>query len=224
MKKIAKIIKTSIRRLGFDISRIDQVQEGWSVDSPEYVRLLEEYSGILEDLNVKKIHYGCGRRLFGDGWVNVDRNMSTSNEENLYMSADLTFKHPFPSDHFLFAFAEDFLEHLTQDESLIFLSEVFRCLQTGGVLRLSFPGLSGILRQHYRSSDFEGAAMGRREAFTLWGHQHYYCEESLTVVSQHIGFSKIDFVTYGVSKYDALKDLDHRVEQQHLNIYAELIK
>jgi len=81
---------------------------------------------------------------------------------------ELVGEHPFPSNHFRFGFAEDFLEHLDQAESLIFLSEACRCLQSTGVLRLSFPGLSGVLSRHYRSSDFQGSHTGIVEAFQTW--------------------------------------------------------
>ena len=224
MQTIKKTFKAILNSLGYDISRMDKARKSRASDSPDYLSLREEYSSRLRKLGVTKAHYGSGNNLFGSGWVNIDRNPTCPDPTKLYMSADLVSKHPFPSNHFLFSFAEDFLEHLTQDESIIFLSEVFRCLQMGGVLRLSFPGLRGVLRRHYRSSDYDGASVGREEAFTRWAHKHFYCEESLSIVTRHIGFSDVKYVRYGISAHEELRNLDHRADQQDLNIYAELTK
>lgn len=217
MEAIKKSVKAVLRRLGYEISRIDHGRK-----SCDYVSLREEYSRTLLRLDVRKAHYGCADHLFEDGWVNIDLNPRDSTK--LYMSADLVSRHPFPSDHFCFSFAEDFLEHFTQDESIIFLAEAFRCLKMGGVLRLSFPGLRGVLQRHYRSSDYDGASIGMEEAFTRWGHKHFYCEESLSIVAHHIGFSGVQFVEYGASAHEELKGLDYRIDQRDLNIYAELTK
>ena len=167
--------------------------------------------------------------MFGPVWFifcknNIDRNQTCPDHSKLYMVADLTCKHPFPSDYFEFAFAEDFIEHLPQADSITFLSEVYRCLKIGGVLRLSFPGLPGVLRKHYRSSDYEGASTGKEEAYTMWGHHHFYTEESLSLVARHIGFSEFRPVQYGSSVHDELCNLDSREGQRGLNIYAEIVK
>jgi predicted SAM-dependent methyltransferase len=221
---IKKIFKSYARRLGYDISRIYDESVSMINEGNSYLKLKDKYSSELNLKKIKKAHYGCGIHHFENDWVNIDRYPTSTKNNSHYMRADLTSKHPFPSNYFHYAFAEDFLEHLSQDVSIIFLSEVFRCLKAGGVLRLSFPGLRGILQKHYRSSNYVGAAIGRKEAYTIWEHKHFYCEESLSIVAEHIGFSNIRFVQYGVSDYEALKNLDHREDQKGLNIYTELTK
>jgi predicted SAM-dependent methyltransferase len=213
-----------IRSFGYEIIRTDKgiksiLAEGQNTPNPH-----EKYSQKLKKLEITKVHYGSGGHLFGEGWINVDRNSFQAPSDRIYMSADLASEHPFPSDQFQFGFAEDFLEHLTQEESIIFLSEAFRCLRKGGVLRLSFPGLRGVLKRHYRSGGYEGASIGREEAYTMWGHKHFYCEESLALIAEHIGFSKIKFVQFGLSDHEELIHLDFRADQQDLNIYVELTK
>jgi predicted SAM-dependent methyltransferase len=195
----------------------------------DHARLCEEYAKKLQDLKIDKAHYGSGSppsgRVFGDGWVNIDLGGAAfADPTTAYVPVDLASKHPFPSGYFRFSFAEDFLEHLDQSQSMIFLSEAFRTLRQRGVLRLSFPGLRGVLRRHYRSSDYEGASVGQEEAYTMWGHKHFYCEESLLIVARHLGFSNVEYVEYGKSKYKDLADLDSRLDQRDLNIYAELTK
>ncbi len=208
-----RIAKELCNRLGYDVSRIPRVQN-----------TKKDYSKELRQLGVEKAHYGSGVRLLSTDWVNIDLAPRPLDSNKVYVPANLASKQPFESNFFKFAFAEDFLEHLDQSESLIFLSEVFRCLQPGGVLRLSFPGLRGILRRHYLSSDYEGASVGQTQAYTIWGHKHYFSEESLETVATHIGFSKTDFVEYGKSAHEDLSNLDSRPDQRDLNIYAELTK
>ena len=224
MEAVKNMLKSLMRNVGYDVYRIDRHRVVRIAAGPDYLSLLEDYATKLLKFGLTKAHYACGPLLYGNGWINIDHQEACFDSTESYIRADLTTKHPFPSNHFSFSFAEDFLEHLTQEESLIFLCEAFRCLKSGGVLRLSFPGLKGVLQRHYLRSDYEGAAQGREEAFTLWDHKHFYCEESLALVARHIGFSDVTFVKYGESMHEELRKLDSRADQQDLNIYAELTK
>jgi predicted SAM-dependent methyltransferase len=169
-----------------------------------------------------KIHYGCGHKII-KGWLNVDFHPNLINRTHT-LSVNLVERHPFPENSFIFGFAEDFIEHLNQADSIVFLCEVFRTFRFGGVLRLSFPGLEGVLKKHYRDSDYEGAAAGKYEAYTLWDHLHFYSKEELSLVCRHIGFREVKFVDYGNSTFEELKGLDYRQEQIGTNTYAEIIK
>lgn len=193
-------------------------------DGVEFANLCNQHAAELRQLGITKAHYGCGSCLFGRGWVNIDRGTIPTNATEAFFSMDLLQCHPFPFEFFRFSFAEDFLEHLDQSESLIFLSEVFRTLRPERVLRLSFPGLPGVLRRHFRGTDWDGASVGQKEAYTMWDHKHFFCQESLILVARHLGFSDIRFVEYGKSVDDELRNLDSRLDQKDLNIYAELTK
>jgi predicted SAM-dependent methyltransferase len=221
---IKKIIRIAINQLGYDLIPRESPVSSPAIDLPDWFRLCDENSRKLRDLGIDKAHYGCGPQLFGAGWVNLDLAPAPPDHGKVYLSANLVSQHPFPSNFFRYAFAEDFLEHLDQSESLIFLAEAFRTLQPGGVLRLSFPGLRGVLTKHYRSSDFAGASLGQQEAYTMWDHKHFYCEESLAMVARHIGFAEVQYLEYGRSSYAELCHLDYRQDQKDLNIFAELTK
>jgi len=80
--------------------------------------------------------------------LNADKNLV---DKFLYRALDLTSRQPFNDGSFKYGFCEDFLEHLTQAESITFLSECFRVLKPGGILRMSFPGLEGVLKTHYHA-------------------------------------------------------------------------
>ena len=176
------------------------------------------------------IQYGCGQNII-EGWFNVDGfkhyyawDAVPEAVKARIVRVELVGAHPFPDNHFRFGFAEDFLEHLDQAESLIFLSEAYRCLRPSGVLRLSFPGLAGVLARHYRSSDYQGAHTGFVEAFQTWHHKHFYAEASLELVSRHIGFRRFHVAPFGESAYPELKGRETRPDQIDLNLIVELTK
>jgi predicted SAM-dependent methyltransferase len=173
-----------------------------------------------------RIQYGCGSNFLA-GWLNVDMvpefRVPLEHRPH-YLQMSLIHRHPFANDTFRFEYAEDVLEHLSQDASLLFVAEAYRTLQSGGTLRLSFPGLRGVLRRHYRSSDFAGADAGRKEAYTPFGHKHFYCEESIELVGRHLGFRQIDFPGHKESRHPELAGLETRVEQSELNLNVELTK
>jgi predicted SAM-dependent methyltransferase len=224
MRILKIVILSAIRKLGYEIYRIAAIENEQVIEKAIYPQQPDDCSGKLKELGINKAHYGCGPKLFGDGWANIDSASPGIEPSKVYIRANLTSKHLFPSDFFKFSFAEDFIEHLDQSESIVFLAEAFRTLQPGGVLRLSFPGFREVLQRHYKSSDFEGTSAGNQDAYTHWGHRHFYCEDSLSIVARHIGFSDIEFVKYGKSKYEEFHNLDTRSDQKDLNIYVELRK
>lgn len=167
-----------------------------------------------------RINYGCGQHLLKD-WLNID--LHDSNEPN-YRKINLLEKHPFGNDVVKFGFSEDMLEHLTQAESIFFLSEAYRTLSKNGVLRLSFPCLEGVLKNHYSMPSETRVREGEFEAYAFWDHVHFYSKDELSLVANHIGFRKIKFVDYGKSEHLELMNLDTRKDQIGLNAYIELTK
>jgi len=183
----------------------------------------------LARLMSDRVHYACGQNVL-EGWLNVDGfDESYPNGcVDLQKSAriyrmDITAPHPFPDNSFQWGYSEDFLEHLTQAESMVFLCEAYRTFKPGGVLRLSFPGLAGVLRRHLRSGGHQGAATLISEAYTRWYHEHFYTFESLELVACHIGFSKVTPCDYGHSRHSILKQ-ETRPNQADLNLVVELTK
>lgn len=167
-----------------------------------------------------KIHYGCGGNIM-DGWLNVDlHELDASN----YRRINLIEKHPFPDNTFLFAYAEDVIEHLSQAESIFFLAEIYRTLATDGVARLSFPGLEGVLRRHYSPLSEKRVREAEFEAYSFWDHIHFYSQEEIRLVAIHLGFRQVEFHEYAKSSHPELCGLDTRIEQKDLNIIVELTK
>jgi SAM-dependent methyltransferase len=167
-----------------------------------------------------KVHYGCGPVLL-DGWLNVDELPSDAAG---YMIVNLLEKHPFPNNSVQFGYAQDVLEHFDQAQSMFFLSEVCRTLSPGGVMRLSFPGLEGVLLKHYSPPTEANVRTGEIDAYSVWDHLHFYSNGELELVSKHLGFSGFRLVNFGQSEHPELRNLDTRTEQLGLNTYAELTK
>lgn len=217
---LKKLIRNTINLTGYDIRKIQQ--KAFSLQYTE--------DQFWETHGLTKIQYACGPKFLKD-WINVDfyspsamKERYQITEEYIYYQADLSLRQPFQDNSFSYAFAEDFIEHLNQADSLIFLNECYRVLATGGILRLSFPSLEGVLKRHFSSSNMKELQQGKKDAYEQFEHLHFYSREELTLVAEHIGFSDIHYTSFGQSEHDALKGMETRGEQQDLNTYVELTK
>lgn len=215
-----KLLKRMINLTGYDIQRI--AARKWPVR--------RDGDRHLFPPPLPRVHYACGPKPL-PGWVNVDiypLEVMTKRfgmpEEFVYCQTDLGGRQPFPDNSFSLAFAEDFIEHLSQQDSIVFLSECLRVLKPGGVLRLSFPGLAGVLKRHFATPTHAAIAKGIHDAYLHFAHLHFYSREELELVAAHLGFSRIHFASFGCSDHEGLRGLETRDKQQDLNIYVELTK
>ncbi len=197
---------------------------GYEITKMERKDLAARQAGLNLAGNNRRIHYACGFRML-EGWLNVDSELLFKAQSGYEIrNVNLVGPHPFPDNWFEYGFCEDFIEHLSQSDSMIFLAEAHRTLRKGGVLRLSFPGLEGVLMRHGSGEAYEGYEMMKTDAYTMWGHIHFYSREELLLVCTHIGFRDIRFVEYGLSDHPPLAGLDYREDQKDLNIYTEMTK
>lgn len=203
------IIKYLLKKLGYKLVKVKDKQ---LFSNPKSV----------ETYGLNKINYGCYRNYYED-WLNVDLNIAES-EKYKTAKVNLVQSHPFKDNTFNYGFAEDFIACLNQSELIIFLVEVFRTFQTGGVLRISTPGLEGVLRKHYPNSKFETAILAKSEAYNIWGNIQFPSFNDLEMICKHIGFSDIKKVNFGKSHHLALNNLDIRTHQIGLNTYIEITK
>ncbi|WP_157652784.1 class I SAM-dependent methyltransferase [Burkholderia ubonensis] len=185
----------------------------------------------------RNIQYACGLNPF-DGWLNVDffddaliwnfkhiGGVPRKVAEGVY-KMNLLERHPFPDNSFEYAFCEDFIEHIDQKNAILFLSEVLRTLKPGGVLRLTSPGLQGVMNFHFNKANFDAVVENHHSAYTQWGHLHFFTHDSLKTTAMGLGFSKYRARSYHKSWHRQLKGLETRAEQDKykINIYAELTK
>ena len=220
VRPLNRLIKKIANLFGYDIRRIS--------NTPFTPPGSQEKNWDTFGLN--RIQYACGPKFLKD-WVNVDfyppdvmKTRFKMPGDIVYFQADLGLRQPFGDETFSFAYTEDFIEHLSQADSIIFLNECYRVLKESGVLRMSFPGLDGVLMRHFNAREYKVLAQGKRDAFDQFQHIHFYSREELSLVAHHIGFSSVRFVEYGQSDYEPLQNRETRDRQQDLNIYVELIK
>jgi hypothetical protein len=203
------LVKYLLQLFGYKPVKIKNLQE---IPNPER----------LETFGLTKINYGCYRNYI-KGWLNVDLNISQS-EEFKTAQVNLALRHPFDDETFHYGFAEDFVACLTQGDLIIYLYEVYRTFRKGGVLRISTPGLEGVLKKHFSDLHQSEVITSKIEAYNLSGNVQFPSLSDLTMITRHIGFSDIKIVEFGKSDHLELNNLDTRTDQIGLNTYVEITK
>lgn len=95
-----------------------------------------------------KLNFGCGSR-FSPTWVNIDV-YSVGPEVR---RVNLLKRFPFPDDYFDAAYSSHVVEHFTPSQTSHLISEAFRVLKPGGVLRTVVPDLEATCREYLRILD-----------------------------------------------------------------------
>jgi predicted SAM-dependent methyltransferase len=160
----------------------------------------------------------------GREWSILISDGEASKDKFVGIARDLLERHPFPDGTFEYGFAEDFFEHLDQQDQLIFLTEAHRTLKAGGVLRLAFPCLEGVLAVHYPRGGLAVALKAREEAYELHAHRHFPSKDELRLMALHLGFRQVDVCEFGTSCHPVLAGLEFRREQAAVHLHVELVK
>jgi predicted SAM-dependent methyltransferase len=163
--------------------------------------------GPRDKQGIKRVHVGCGPHNLLPDWWNVDVRKFPGIDEVM----DVT--QPWPWENLDYVFGEHFLEHLLLDHALQFLQHAGNGLREGGTLRLSTPNLEWVLLTHFLSGQVESQrrimdTIKMNRAFHGWGHHFLYTKEMLAFVVMEIGFTNVDFYTYGESKNPDLCGLE----------------
>ncbi len=153
-----------------------------------------------------RLHIGCGQEAMA-GWINID-NQGLPGVDQV-----LDVRHGLPFTGVAAIYAEHFLEHLSLDEGIAFLTECRRVLAGDGILRLSTPSLDWVLTTHYRWSDATEEDRGLdcirlNRAFHGWGHQFLYNRPMLGSALRAAGFANVAFRAYGESEVPELRGLE----------------
>ena len=95
---------------------------------------------------MQMVNVGCGRHFHRD-WVNLDLVSGVPG----VMRHDLRRGLPFDKAACDVIYHSHLLEHLTDKNARSFLSDCFRVLKPGGILRVVVPDLEGISRAYLAS-------------------------------------------------------------------------
>lgn len=163
----------------------------------------------------------------GKEWLNGD---IIAGEIHLNATKNL----PFPAESIDVVFTEQFIEHLNQKQAIQFLSEAYRVLKPGGIIRQSTPDLEKLIalyldqnetvnfedaverhiRSHHKNTPYAKATGCQfiNDMFNLWGHQFIYDKSTLQNITKNAGFVKIEWFSFGESEHDDLKNLERHAD------------
>lgn len=184
--------------------------------------------------NIEKLHIGCGYCLL-DGWLNTDINLHS--KDVVYL--DITKPFPFRDTSFKYVFAEHVCEHVSFNEFVSALREIFRVLLPSGVFRIAIPSIEFLLDicnnphdktnsqyidwsiQNFATQDISAFSFEQSELAIVtlnnfmrnWGHQFIYSIPMIELMLKGIGFEKVKRCKVGDSMHEELKNLERHATQ-----------
>lgn len=191
---------------------------------PRLLTRRKEIQLYLDQTLCRKLQLGGSDKLL-PGWLNTD--IAPASRAVTYLDAARPF--PLPTGAFDFIFCEHFIEHIERKDAANCLSETFRCLRPGGVLRVATPDLeryaelfSKVLVEDQRRFLELGSAFYRWErpspCLALnhlvynWGHRFLYTPEELSHALRVAGFADLEFVSVGQSAHAALRGIERHAD------------
>lgn len=216
-----------------------------------------------------KLNLGCGS-IRPMGWVNIDSSLNANIQKIpvigkriskifnpieyedtnvVYMNLNRPWK--YNNNSVDIVYASHLFEHLTIKSSNLFLSEAYRTLKPGGIIRIVVPDLYQICKKYleeYNSAD----TLRDTTKFIMWAinmhregqygdigflkkivlewqgypHQHkfMYDKNSLQLKFQEFQFVDIVSLSYGISHSIAeIKDVEG-TKESYLSVYLEAKK
>jgi hypothetical protein len=167
------------------------------------------------------LQFGSGKTRLPEPWQNLDE------------SHDIRKKLRFDDDSARFIFAEHVIEHVSFHQGLFFLTECYRVLSVGGVLRVSFPDVVRVSHAPHKWSDaymarlkdkgepIEGKLSPGKVTMLLsagWGHQMAWTEALMFLELLAVGFRRVCPLEYSKSQYQELTGID----SHHLEVGRDL--
>lgn len=197
------------------------------------------YVARVRRLKAKKsllVNVGCGPYGKPDGWINLDLHQL----QNVYVRADCRRRLPLADASCRGIHVEMFLEHLDPfDELNSFLSDCYRALEPGGILRVIVPDAELFVRAYlspgwealneisYGGENWAEVYPGKMEALNhvfQQGYEHYggWDYERLERLLKNAGFGRCQRVQYAKGEFPG-GPIDREYHRQN-GIYAEATK
>ena len=237
---ITALIKKAFRKFGYEIIRLNQIDNGLADKSNQdgHYKLSKKY----QNYQPLKLHFGCGPRVL-KGWVNIDLKYvpfekymkyygskyypqeQRGNKSDLYAFNVTKSELPLPDNCVDVIFHEDFLEHLSQLDQIIFLAESLRVLKKDAVHRVNTPNL--LISMKEKSTFTLGKTGVYVDEWYKHGHLNLLTPNLLEEMALMVGYSKVLFT--GRDKTTSkLIPLEYRPDpkdrSEYGNIFADLIK
>jgi predicted SAM-dependent methyltransferase len=145
---------------------------------------------VLTEIEMIKLHLGCGPRNFGDDWVHID-----GGDYDHLDSYDI-INLPVDDNSVDLIYASHVLEYFDREEAGDILGKWFKALKAGGVLRLAVPDFHAMVRLYFEQNlpleTFLGPLYGKMKmgGETIY-HKTTYDQESLVkLLEEKVGFSE----------------------------------
>jgi predicted SAM-dependent methyltransferase len=233
---VKKIINTLLAKVGYTIKK----RPGDLTDKNDFARLANDARKLSEI----RVHFGCGPRIL-KGWVNIDVSYAhygpylqfytdkyypeaiRGSREDLYIIDIIKDGLPLPDDSVDLIFHEDFFEHLTQKQQVIFLAETLRVMKKGAVHRINTPNLVSSMRDN---ADFsKGKAGVYTGEWDRWEHFSVMSPAILEDMAKMVGYSKTYFNSKDQSIAATKLPLEYRPDEKDRpapdsNVFADLVK
>lgn len=172
-----------------------------------------------------RLHLGSGDHIL-IGWTNVDALALPG-----VTPWDLRKPLPVRPGSIDYIFSEHFIEHITLDETRRLLTDCYRALRPGGIIRLSTPDLAKIVEEYQAGRTDEWIdvdwhpstpAQMVNEAVREWGHLFIFDEAELSTLLHEVGFRDVTRAAFHSSHHDPLRGLECRPD--HGEVIVEAVK
>jgi predicted SAM-dependent methyltransferase len=236
MRIVKKIFKKLLAKMGYTIDRY----QPYNTDKNDFDRL----STTVTKLDKVKLHFGCGPRVL-KGWINIDLSYEPfepylpyytdkhypeeirGTRDDLYVINIIENGLPLPDNSVDIIFHEDFFEHLTQKEQVIFLAETLRVMKKGAVHRINTPNLKASMRDN---SEFAKGKTGvYASEWENWHHYSIMTPAILDDMAKMVGYTQVIFNSKNNSVSAAQLPTEYRPDENDRpaadsNVFADLIK
>ncbi|HWD90011.1 MAG TPA: methyltransferase domain-containing protein [Mucilaginibacter sp.] len=233
---IKKIINGVLAKAGYVIKKLPSD----NTNKDDFNRL----PGQAQKLGVVKLHFGCGPRIL-KGWLNFDLAYEPfetylqyytdayyppeirGGRNDLFIINILKDGIPLPDGSVDVIFHEDFFEHLTEKQQVIFLAETLRVMKKGAVHRINTPNLKASMRDN---SDFsKGKAGVFNSEWDYWHHFNVVSPAILQELAGIVGYSQVMFNFQNKSVAADKLPLEYRPDEKDRpatdsNVFADLVK
>lgn len=141
---------------------------------------------------------------------------------------DISRKLPLDNNSVNYIYCSHVLEHFEKYQTESILSECYRVLKKGGVMRIVLPDLSKIIMQYTNANDFNRKFFGfdkdKKSLSNIFvrGHQWMYDEPSIVTLLKKY-FEKIEVLDWRSGKCPDIKMLDLESHRDH-SLYVEIKK
>lgn len=160
-----------------------------------------------------------------ENWIPVEKKLQIQ-------ILDATKKFPYEDNIIDHIYSEHLIEHLPYSGFKNFISESYRCLKPGGIIRTAFPCVDFLIKlykdpEKYKSyiinhcnkfnkqliNDFGTTnipvSLIINDNYRMWGHQVMYDINTIKKLFQKFNFKNIKEVPYGESEHDIFKNIEH---------------